>query len=288
MSRLTSLVEGWKREGGLSRIERDIALEELRRIYDEVAECEVKTEPKGAVVAPVEEVEESPAVVEEEVVAEVESEAESAVEEVADSISDMGDAFDDALDIDAILGIGEPEPEPTPEPKVGGGLFDIDDIPVRTKAGRKMIALYNAPVAPKAEPKTAPEPAPIPEPIPAPIPEPEPVVEHVQAVEAPKRLADVLGSGVTVLGDKIAADEAPTTPFNRITDLRKAIGLNDKFLMIRDLFGGDAAMYEDTIDRLNEFDDLDECMIFIVENFRWNPDSEGAKLLVSLIERKLA
>lgn len=298
LSRLTSLVEGWKREGGVSRIERDIALEELRRIYDEVAECEVTTEPKGAVVAPVEEVEESPAVVEEEVVAEVESEAESAVEEVADSISDMGDAFDDALDIDAILGIGEPEPtsepepepiaEPMPEPKVGGGLFDIDDIPVRTKAGRKMIALYNAPVAPKAEPKTAPEPAPIPEPIPAPIPEPEPVVEHVQAVEAPKRLADVLGSGVTVLGDKIAADEAPTTPFNRITDLRKAIGLNDKFLMIRDLFGGDADMYEDTIDRLNEFDNLDECMIFIVENFRWNPDSEGAKLLVSLIERKLA
>lgn len=309
LSRLTSLVEGWKREGGVSRIERDIALEELRRIYDEVAECEVTTEPKGAVAAPmaeVETVEESPAVVEEEVVAEAESEAESAVEEVAeevveevaDSISDMGDAFDDALDIDAILGIGEPEPtsepepepiaEPMPEPKVGGGLFDIDDIPVRTKAGRKMIALYNAPVAPKAEPKTAPEPAPIPEPIPAPIPEPEPVVEHVQAVEAPKRLADVLGSGVTVLGDKIAADEAPTTPFNRITDLRKAIGLNDKFLMIRDLFGGDAAMYEDTIDRLNEFDDLDECMIFIVENFRWNPDSEGAKLLVSLIERKLA
>lgn len=281
LSRLTSLVEGWKREGGLSRIERDIALEELRRIYDEVAECEVKTEPKGAVVAPVEEVEESPAVVEEEIV-----EEESAVEEVADSISDMGDAFDDALDIDAILGIGEPEPEPTPEPKVGGGLFDIDDIPVRTKAGRKMIALYNAPVAPKAEPKTAP--APEPAPIPKPTPEPEPVVEPVQAVEAPKRLADVLGSGVTVLGDKIAADEAPTTPFNRITDLRKAIGLNDKFLMIRDLFGGDAAMYEDTIDRLNEFDDLDECMIFIVENFRWNPDSEGAKLLVSLIERKLA
>lgn len=281
MSRLTSLVEGWKREDSVSRIERDIALEELRRIYDEVAECEVKTEPKGAVVAPVEEVEESPAVVEEEIV-----EEESAVEEVADSISDMGDAFDDALDIDAILGIGEPEPEPTPEPKVGGGLFDIDDIPVRTKAGRKMIALYNAPVAPKAEPKTAP--APEPAPIPKPTPEPEPVVEPVQAVEAPKRLADVLGSGVTVLGDKIAADEAPTTPFNRITDLRKAIGLNDKFLMIRDLFSGDAAMYEDTIDRLNEFDDLDECMIFIVENFRWNPDSEGAKLLVSLIERKLA
>jgi hypothetical protein len=54
------------------------------------------------------------------------------------------------------------------------------------------------------------------------------------------------------------------------------------------LFDGNAARYEATIDVLNEFDDLDDCMIYIVENFRWNPDSEGAKLLVSLIERKLS
>ena len=293
----------------MSRIERDIALEELRRIYDELAECEVATERRSDIVAPTATVEE----------AEEAEEAESEAEHTVESISDMGDAFDDALDIDAILGIGaepmaEPEPEhtpeptsepeptpapepipapeptPAPEPKVGGGLFDIDDIPVRTKAGRKMIALYNAPVAPKAEPKAEPkvEPVVAPEPEPMPEPAPEPVVAAAEPIEAPKRLADVLGSGVTVLGDKIAGEEAPTTPFNRIADLRKAIGMNDKFLMIRDLFAGDAALYEDTIDRLNEFDDLDECMIFIVENFRWNPDSEGAKLLVSLIERKLA
>ena len=101
-------------------------------------------------------------------------------------------------------------------------------------------------------------------------------------------MGDVLGGTTTTLADKMADDSAPTAAFNRITDLRKAIGLNDKFLMIRDLFDGDAARYEDTITTLNEFDDLDECMIYIVENFVWNPDSEGAKLLVSLIERKLA
>jgi hypothetical protein len=98
----------------------------------------------------------------------------------------------------------------------------------------------------------------------------------------------VLGAEKRVLGDKISADDAPTAPFNRISDLRKAIGINDKFLMIKDLFGGNAAQYEATIDTLNEFDDLDDCMIYIAENFSWNPDSEGAKLLVSLIERKLA
>jgi len=29
-------------------------------------------------------------------------------------------------------------------------------------------------------------------------------------------------------------------------------------------------------------------MIYIAENFDWNPNSDGAKLLVDLIERKLA
>ena len=47
-----------------------------------------------------------------------------------------------------------------------------------------------------------------------------------------------------------------------VTDLRRAIGINDKFLMIRDLFGGDAAAYEAAIGTLNGFDDFDECMIY--------------------------
>lgn len=191
-----------------------------------------------------------------------------------------------------------PAPAPAPAPmNMGGGLFDIEDIPVRKKTNRKIISLYNtAPavepmpaakpveqphVEPKSEPK--PEPTPAPAPAPAPRPMPQPTV-----TEAPKRLGDVLGGGVTTLADKLVDDSQPTPAMSRITDLRKAIGINDKFLMVRDLFDGDVARYEDTIDTLNEFDDLDDCMIYIIENFAWNPDLEGAKLLVSLIERKLA
>ena len=195
-----------------------------------------------------------------------------------------------------------PAPAPAPAPmNMGGGLFDIEDIPVRKKTNRKIISLYNtapasAPVAehapeakpmeqprvePKSEPKPEPTPAPAPRPAPRPMPQPT-------VTEAPKRLGDVLGGGVTTLADKLVDDSQPTPAMSRITDLRKAIGINDKFLMVRDLFDGDVARYEDTIDTLNEFDDLDDCMIYIIENFAWNPDLEGAKLLVSLIERKLA
>ena len=375
MSRLANIVEKWNKSGDVSRIERDMALEELRRLYDELLDYNPQHEAKPAVEAAVPVVEQkAEAEVVEESCAVVEPSAESVSEEVVEVDApavvavheDLGDAFDDALDIDALLGLSgedsieeaeaalsvedevvepitpvelieptetiattEPEPEEQPiveEPAVeepaeseaeevvevaavveeqpaerpaGGGLFDIDDIPVRAKRGRKMISLYDVPIKPSApveevasEPdedivvitnsvEPTPEPAPVPKPAPRPTPTPAP------REEVPQRLGDVIAKGVTTLADKMA-EEQPTAPFNRITDIRKAIGLNDKFLMIRDLFGGDANLYEDTINHLNEFDDLDECMIFIVENFRWNPDSEGAKLLVSLLERKLS
>ncbi len=390
LSRLANIVEKWNKSGDVPRIERDMALEELRRLYDELLDYNPQHEAKPAVEAAVPVVEQkAEVVVEEESCAVVEPSAESVTEEVVEVDApavvavheDLGDAFDDALDIDALLGLSgedsieeaeaalsvedevvepitpvelieptetiattEPEVEEQPiveepaveepaveeseveEPAVeepaeseaeevvevaavveeqpaerpaGGGLFDIDDIPVRAKRGRKMISLYDAPIKPSApveevasEPEEdivvitnsvepTPEPAPVPKPAPRPTPAPAP------REEVPQRLGDVIAKGVTTLADKMA-EEQPTAPFNRITDIRKAIGLNDKFLMIRDLFGGDVNLYEDTINHLNEFDDLDECMIFIVENFRWNPDSEGAKLLVSLLERKLS
>ena len=59
-------------------------------------------------------------------------------------------------------------------------------------------------------------------------------------------------------------------------------------LMIRDLFGGDGASYEVAIRALNAFDNLDDCMIYIAEHYAWNANSDGAKLLMELPERKFA
>lgn len=108
--------------------------------------------------------------------------------------------------------------------------------------------------------------------------------------EQPTRLADVLGGGITTLADTLAGEHhaARTVASSHIDSLRSAIGINDRFLMIRDLFNGNEQMFEDTITTLEEFDDLDECMIYIVENFAWNPDSDGARLLTDIIQRKLS
>ena len=318
LSRVATIIKGWNGNHSVPRIERDLALEELRNIYDEILDY---NPTEGG------------------------EEKDSEVPRIvgsAEVITDIVDDFDDALDIDALLGIDaeeqsnntpveQPEERPIEQPveehtsetveesaeecateiveerteedapedssvpqSVAGALFDLEDIPVMARGGRKMVHLYDSNYAPRVSPKTEPQEreqqAPIEE---SPVEQPTQTPRSVQGEvvveqEAPKRLGDVLGSDVKTLADAIASDDEPTAPFNRVEELRKAIGLNDKFLMIRDLFGGDADRYEATIDTLDEFEDLDECMIYIVENFRWNPDSEAAKLIVSLLERKLS
>ena len=305
VARLATLVNGWTKQGGVPRIERDIALDELRSLYNALLDIDFEQgeEPEAKESEEVEPEQPKESIAPAVVVAVEEPKEEVAA--VADPVAD----FDDALDIDALLGITEeekplvvatPEPmvepaptpvvEPEPEPKVtrGGGLFDIEDIPVRQKSGRKMISLYNAPTTtvapePKAEPAPAPTPVVPQQPV-APAPAPQPIPQSTE----PQRIADVLGSGRKVLGDMSQNEAMPTPPMSKISDLRKAIGINDKFIMLRDLFAGNEAQYNTTIDALNSFTNLDDCMIYIVENFAWNPDSEGAKLIVSLIERKLS
>lgn len=96
-----------------------------------------------------------------------------------------------------------------------------------------------------------------------------------------RTLADELGTPRRDVASELARRET-------VDDLRKAIGINDKFLLIRDLFGGEADAYERAIDALNAFDNLDDCLIHIAEHYAWNPNSDGAKLLMELLERKLS
>ena len=83
-------------------------------------------------------------------------------------------------------------------------------------------------------------------------------------------------------------DSQAVNAVTRISDLRKAIGLNDKFLMIRDLFDGDDEAYDEAITALDSLESMDDCMIHIIENYAWNPDTEGSKFIMQLLERKLS
>jgi len=72
-----------------------------------------------------------------------------------------------------------------------------------------------------------------------------------------------------------------------INDLTKEIGVHDKFLFIKELFNGDSKSYEDTINKVNQFDDIAKALIYIQENFNWNENSKAAGKFIELIRRKL-
>lgn len=112
---------------------------------------------------------------------------------------------------------------------------------------------------------------------------PEPVA--MPAIDDEMVLGDVLRADVHTLGESIARakDISEAAP---VASLRAAIGINDRFLLIRDLFGGDAAAYEKAIVAIDSFDNLDDCMVHIVENYSWRSTSDGAKLIMNLIQRK--
>lgn len=125
----------------------------------------------------------------------------------------------------------------------------------------------------------------------APAEIPAPATTLSDAAAAGAVLGEVINANVHTLADTIAPPHDIASELRRsepVTDLHRAIGINDKFLMIRDLFGGDGEAFERAIEALNGFDNLDDCMIYVAENYAWNANSDGAKLLMELLERKFA
>ena len=196
----------------------------------------------------------------------------------------------------------KPVAKPAPEPKrTMNSLFNMDEVRRQPRSKhQRMMSIYNdnEPKQEKVvdiskifnididEPEEVKPVAPAAKPAPAETPavKPAPVVE-----EKPAPLADAIPATQT-LADTIAAPTALAEEINHanLHSLRDGIGLNDKFLMIRDLFDGDSDAYEQAIDALDELETLDDCMIHIIENYAWNPDSEGSKFIMQLLERKLS
>ena len=71
-----------------------------------------------------------------------------------------------------------------------------------------------------------------------------------------------------------------------ITDISTAIGLNDKFIFIRELFGGDKDQYQETIQLLNNFDTYENAINFLEENFDWSAEDPNFERLKELVQRK--
>ena len=77
-----------------------------------------------------------------------------------------------------------------------------------------------------------------------------------------------------------------------VRDLKKAIGINDRFLFINELFRGDENMYERSIKTINAFSILPEAEYWIQRELKlklaWDEKSESVKLFDQLIKRRFS
>ncbi len=108
---------------------------------------------------------------------------------------------------------------------------------------------------------------------------PESLVEKFQGKR--KTMTESLSNQIK---EKPVASQLQEKP---ISDLTKEIGVHDRFLFIKELFNGDSNHYERTIDKVNQFTDIAEALIYIQENFSWNENNKAANKFIELIRRKL-
>jgi hypothetical protein len=96
------------------------------------------------------------------------------------------------------------------------------------------------------------------------------------------------------LADKIANEKPDKTLADKIgkssiVNIKNAIGINDKFLFINELFKGDIQEYNKTIEKLNSYSELEECTIFLEElkgKFNWAEKPDTYQKLEDLLIRK--
>ena len=152
LSRVTTIIKGWNGNKNVPRIERDLALEELRHIYDEILDYTTE----GA----------------------EDTDEERFFVRSTESNSDVVDDFDDALDIDALLGIGEEnESEEGVENEVAEEIVEEVDEEVVEETVEEVAE----PEVVEREPQPEEVSAPVQEPEPQVAPEPQPEEEVAQS-----------------------------------------------------------------------------------------------------------
>ena len=110
---------------------------------------------------------------------------------------------------------------------------------------------------------------------------------------SPSKKADILKEKQTTIADKFMNGDdksvAAKIQKNPISDLRLAIGVNDKFLFIKELFEGNLDSYNEAIRALNSFTEKEKAQNFLNDlnkQYNWPEDSFYGAKLSELVERK--
>ena len=240
-----------KEKQPLHQIDKDLLLEKTRALYEQMMALEhTRQEEKAPWPAP------------------APKEKVPAVEEITETVVEKEDVVAETP-TDESREIPEAEPEETvskPEEEP-----ETEEVPV-TEGKAVEQATEEEPVEEK----------------------PEPVEETEKPVEPPKTTLDLFSEAPPeTLGYTLMPAEKPAVvdrlQMSGINDLREAIGINDKFLFINELFNGDLGRYNKVIDELNGFSGLSGAQTYLTElqvQYQWAENGPAYQKLNVLLEIK--
>ncbi len=208
----------------------------------------------------------------------------------------------------------EPEPKPTrngrvakPMPQAAAAMVELAHEP---ETPRWVSPEPEPVVARRAEPEQQPVRRAEPEPVRRAEPdrgEPEggaynpirevPTLTHQIPQEARKELNESIAADHRSLNDSLKGKEPSRELSERlgdapIRDLKKAVGINDRYLFISELFRGDETMYERSIKTINNFSIYQEALYWMERELKlklaWNMDKHSTKLFYQLVRRRFS
>lgn len=209
-------------------------------------------------------------------------------------------------------------PEAPPAPAAAAKAAQEESPPPVVPEVKESPAAVSEPLPqaspPPPPPATEVPPAPKPEPPVAPAPPIKEAAAHTPRYTIPKRPSDIPSSrnaqksgakdaAAQSIAEKYKSEEktlndqvegnglsvADRLQQNKISDLKTALGINDKFLLISELFEGDSGKYNEAIDKLNAFEGFAEASVHLQhlqQRFTWKEDSPAFQKFRSFIRRR--
>ena len=106
--------------------------------------------------------------------------------------------------------------------------------------------------------------------------------------EGVSTLSDVLQKKRSAINEKISRGETENDLLNSkpVDDVRKAMGINDRFLYQRELFAGNADLFNQTLDQLNRMSSFDDASNFLISNFDWDHESDVPGSFLKIVKRR--
>lgn len=255
LDKIQLCVAGMAQNGNWSTMERDLVLERLRTLYSTVLQTETDT----LAVVPI------PA-------------------QPADNTPEMTAASKKPAPKE------KKAPAPAPEPELSIELLATTE-PATEPATKH-----------EAEAKEAAQPAPV-----GTISE-RPIIEYIEekkataavgketppvvreSVSKKEILAETFGK--TKFLNDILAQYGNTNDLSKkfqqqpLTDLFKAIGINEKFLFVKELFGGHADSYTQTLTYINQAGSFNEAVEYLDRHFTWDFENPTVQKLLELVHRR--